>query len=85
MGDAARIAANPLMGVGLSSAVRAQGDRTENAVAALFENVRIFDGRSNSPSAPSGVLVKGNIIERISSAPIAAEPGATVVPAAVVH
>jgi imidazolonepropionase-like amidohydrolase len=74
------VATLPLMGVGLSSAVRAQGDRPENAVAALFENVRIFDGRSNSLSAPSGVLVKGNIIERISSAPIAAEPGATVVP-----
>jgi imidazolonepropionase-like amidohydrolase len=45
----------------------------------LFQNVRIFDGRSNSLSAPSNVLVKGGIIERISAASIAADPGATVV------
>lgn len=38
----------------------------------LFENVRIFDGRSATLSAPSQVLVKGNVIERISTAPIAA-------------
>lgn len=38
----------------------------------LFENVRIFDGRSATLSAPSHVLVKGNVIERISTAPIAA-------------
>jgi imidazolonepropionase-like amidohydrolase len=37
----------------------------------LFENVRIFDGRSATLSAPSHVLVKGNLIERISTAPIA--------------
>jgi imidazolonepropionase-like amidohydrolase len=73
------VATLPLMGVGLSSAVRAQGDRPASADAALFENVCIFDGRSDSLSAPSGVLVKGNIIERISAGPIAADPGATVV------
>ena len=37
----------------------------------LFENVRIFDGRSATLSAPSNVLIKGNLIERISTAPIA--------------
>src|SRR5262249_36523612 len=37
----------------------------------LFENVRIFDGKSTALSAPSNVLVKGNLIERISTAPIA--------------
>lgn len=36
----------------------------------LFENVRIFDGTSNKLSAPSNVLVRGNIIERISTNPI---------------
>ena len=36
----------------------------------LFQNVRIFDGRSAALSPPSNVLVKGNIIERISSEPI---------------
>ena len=34
----------------------------------LFQNVRIFDGKSAALSAPSNVLVKGNTIERISSA-----------------
>ncbi|WP_441276656.1 amidohydrolase family protein [Tardiphaga sp. 172_B4_N1_3] len=43
-----------------------------NAGDVLFENVRIFDGRSATLSAPSHVLVKGNLIERISTAPIAA-------------
>ena len=35
--------------------------------------------QGRSLSAPSNVLVKGNIIERISTAPIAAEPGVTVI------
>ena len=32
----------------------------------LFENVRIFDGRSATLSAPSNVLVKGNLIDTVS-------------------
>lgn len=36
----------------------------------LFQNVRIFNGTSATLSAPSHVLVRGNIIERISSSPI---------------
>lgn len=40
----------------------------------LFENVRIFDGKgANSLSAPSNVLVKGNVIARISTSPVEAE------------
>ena len=39
--------------------------------AALFQNVRIFDGRNDSLSTPSHVLVRGNTIERISPSPIA--------------
>jgi imidazolonepropionase-like amidohydrolase len=42
----------------------------------LFENVRIFDGKSAALSAPSHVLVKGNAIARVSASPIAAD-GAT--------
>ena len=38
--------------------------------ATLFQNVRIFDGKSDALSAPSDVLVKGNTIERISASPI---------------
>src|SRR5215475_503451 len=36
----------------------------------LFQNVRIFDGKSGTLSAPSNVLVRANKIERISTAPI---------------
>lgn len=38
--------------------------------AILFENVRIFDGKASTLSAASNVLVKGNVIERISTAAI---------------
>jgi imidazolonepropionase-like amidohydrolase len=33
----------------------------------LFRNVRIFDGKSAALSAPANVLIKGNIIEKISA------------------
>jgi imidazolonepropionase-like amidohydrolase len=36
----------------------------------LFQNVRIFDGKSAALSAPSNVLVRGNTVERISTNPI---------------
>jgi imidazolonepropionase-like amidohydrolase len=45
----------------------------------LFNNVRIFDGKSATLSAPSNVLVTGNTIERISTAPIAADAATTVI------
>lgn len=38
--------------------------------AILFENVRIFDGKASALSVASNVLVKGNVIERISTAAI---------------
>jgi imidazolonepropionase-like amidohydrolase len=73
------VAALPLLDVALASAVRAQGDPPASGGTTLFQNVRIFDGKSSSLSAPSSVLIKGNIIERISTAPIAAEPGVTAI------
>src|SRR5262245_58760080 len=36
----------------------------------LFQNVRIFDGKSGKLSAPSYVLVRGNVIEKISTTPL---------------
>src|SRR5215472_10195864 len=45
----------------------------------LFQNVRIFDGRNAALSPPANVLVKGNIIERISSEPIPVGPGVSVI------
>src|SRR5262245_53200684 len=73
------VASLPLMAVGLASAAGAQGNPPANAGATLFQNVRIFDGKGASLSAPSNVLIKGNSIERISKEPIAAEPGVTAI------
>src|SRR5215471_10773750 len=73
------VAALLLIAVGLASAARAQGNPPANASATLFQNVRVFDGKGGSLSAPSNVLIKGNIIERISTGPITAEPGVTVI------
>jgi len=47
--------------------------------ATLFQNVRIFDGRSSTLSAPSNVLVRGDKIERISTSPISSGPGTQVI------
>src|ERR1700738_2627401 len=49
-----------------------------SSAATLFQNVRIFDGKSAALSAPSNVLVKGNVIERISVDPITFETNANV-------
>jgi hypothetical protein len=55
----------------------AQAKASEAKAAAesriLFENVRIFDGASSELSAPSNVLVHGNIIEKISREKIPAD------------
>jgi imidazolonepropionase-like amidohydrolase len=61
------------------AAVAVIGLHTSSAMAEdiLFENVRIFDGSGSSLSAPSNVLVKGNLIETISEAPIEADSSVT--------
>jgi imidazolonepropionase-like amidohydrolase len=64
--------------VALSPDLRAQ-DAPQASATTLFENVRIFDGIGSSLSAPSNVLVKGSIIERISADAIAPEPGTLVI------
>ena len=46
--------------------------------AVLIENVRIFNGQSTRLSAPSNVLVVGNVIQSISPQTIAAPAGAQV-------
>jgi imidazolonepropionase-like amidohydrolase len=46
--------------------------------ALIFENVRIFNGTSDQLSAPSNVLVIGNLIKTISAAPIVDPPMTTV-------
>ncbi len=58
--------------------VRAQSTPPASA-GTLFQNVRIFDGKGGPLSAPSNVLVKGNVIERISTTTIKPEDGVTVI------
>jgi len=44
----------------------------------LFKNVRIFDGKAEKLTDPSNVMVRGNIIERVSSATIQSPADANV-------
>jgi imidazolonepropionase-like amidohydrolase len=71
------VGALPFVGTGLSTLVRAEV--AAPSAATLFQNVRIFDGKSGALTGPSDVLVKRNIIERISTAPITAESGVGVI------
>src|ERR1700720_4569590 len=77
--------------VGLCEASLGQGDADLEApglpafpatlasgATTLFQNVRIFDGKSAALSAPSNVLVKDNTIARISVSPITIETNADV-------
>jgi imidazolonepropionase-like amidohydrolase len=50
-----------------------------SADVTLFENVRVFDGVSPELSPTTNVLVRDNLIERVSPDPIEAEAGATVI------
>lgn len=68
--------ARPIAVVLLSGLVVPLGSQTPPAPGTEFRNVRIFDGKSGKLSGPSSVIVRGNRIERISSTPMAAAPGA---------
>ena len=47
--------------------------------ATLFQNVRVFDGKSGSLSEPQNVLVRGNKIDRISTDSILIDASASTV------
>ncbi|MGB7948170.1 MAG: amidohydrolase family protein, partial [Candidatus Binatia bacterium] len=64
-----------LFGFATAQAVDAQNSQTTGVI---IEDVRIFDGRSDRLSAPANVLVVGNVIRTISSAPIVDTSGITV-------
>jgi adenine deaminase len=51
-----------------SCAALSPGLAQERSALTVFENVRIFDGKSQALSAPSNVLIRGNTIERIAIA-----------------
>ncbi len=65
--------------VGLCQAGQAQEAQraSPGGAVTLFQNVRIFDGKSSTLSGPRNVLVRGNQIERISTAPIPTDRSAT--------
>lgn len=64
--------------LGLVHAVAfAQAHAAEPPALTLFENVRIFDGRSDQLSAVMNVLVRGNVIEKISENPVPVDRKAT--------
>lgn len=52
--------------------------QSNQPAAVIFENVRIFDGTSDRLSTPSNVLVVGNVITTMSTAPIAAPSASSV-------
>jgi imidazolonepropionase-like amidohydrolase len=62
------------IGLSLSTSPAA---RAQQASAILFENVRIFDGRSDALSGPSNVLIGGNKIEKISAAAVTVDAAQT--------
>ena len=73
------LATLPVLASGLASQLRAQPAAPAGAATTLFQDVRIFDGTGTALSAPSHVLVRGNLIERISTTPIPAEAGTIVI------
>jgi imidazolonepropionase-like amidohydrolase len=48
-----------------------------NQATTLFKSVRVFDGKGPTLSEPTNVLVRGNLIETISQAPIPVDRSAT--------
>ena len=68
-----------LCGVSASQTTSAPPPAVSTAPVTLFQNVRIFDGKGETVSGPMNVLVRGNLIERITAAAIAQESSFTVV------
>ena len=61
------------LSIGLCQPSPAQQAPSADGGTTLFQNVRIFDGKNATLSAPSNVLVRGNKIETISTQPIAVD------------
>ena len=64
----------PPAGSGAASAATA----APKVAVTLFKNVRIFDGKAEKLAGPSNVMVRGNIIERVSSGTIQSPADANV-------
>ena len=62
----------------VAGSAHAQAPANSPAQAVLFENVRVFDGKSERLTPPVNVLVVGNTIQSIGPLPITAPAGAEV-------
>ena len=60
-------------------AAAASAPATRPVPVTLFQDVRVYDGKGSTLSGPANVLVRGNRIERVSSAPIATDPSFVVI------
>jgi imidazolonepropionase-like amidohydrolase len=63
----------------LSQSIAAQPAPAPASTATLFQNVRVFDGTSETLSPPANVLVQGNVIAQIATDAIAADAGTQVI------
>ena len=59
-----------LIALALFGALSLPAQNPASGPVTLFQNVRIFDGKSGTLSAPSHVLVRGSKIEKISTTPL---------------
>lgn len=64
------------MGLALAGAALPARAQSQQPKATLFENVRIFDGKSETLSPPANVMVVGNLITSLSQSNIAVPPDA---------
>ena len=55
---------------GIATALGGLSSARAQEAAVLFRNIRIFDGKGSALSAPSSVLVRKGVIEKISTADI---------------
>ncbi|MCU0620158.1 MAG: hypothetical protein MUC69_01490, partial [Gemmatimonadales bacterium] len=78
---AAAMALAVLAGHAAVAQAQARTPAAPPASVTVFRGVRIFDGRSSALKGPADVLVRGNVIERISMTPLTggAVAGATVI------
>jgi imidazolonepropionase-like amidohydrolase len=67
------------LSIGVCQPSLAQGPSGSTpAASVLFQDVRIFDGKSSALSPVSSVLINGNVIKRISATPITVDGNANV-------
>jgi imidazolonepropionase-like amidohydrolase len=76
---AVRLFSIGMFGLTCLTSASAEAQTQVSTAATLFANVRIFDGKTPTLSPPTNVLVRGNVIERVSAAPVAADASVTVI------